>query len=138
MIISPSLFVCIFVSTEHEQCDIGCLRNTDSFGNQSLIVRRIVELSSVCKPNAALFIYLSPFSIDHFNAIANFVFYSLKHANAASWVIAVTTEMNLCRVWTNHRDRLQRVAIQRQQVVLIFQKRDRSACRFSRQCSMFT
>src|SRR6476620_10320861 len=111
MIVSPSLFVCILVAAEDQQSDIICFSNADSFGDQSLILCQIAEMSTVRKPIATLFSYLAAFGILYFNSVTNFVFDPLEHANTSIWIIAVTTEMHLRCVWPNYSDRLQRVAI---------------------------
>src|SRR6185436_17408634 len=107
MRVGPTFFVRVLVAAEYEQRHISSLRNLHRFRNQFLIFRRIAQMSEVGEPPATFFRYLATFGIRKFDSVTNLVLYSLKHTDAASGFIAVTTEMHLCRVWANHRDRLQ-------------------------------
>src|SRR6185369_222941 len=98
MIVGPAFLVRVLISAEHKQRDVRILGNSDRFGNQFLIVRRIAEMSAISKPDATLFGYFATLGVRDFNFVADLIFDSLQHTDAASGLIAVTTEMDLRRI----------------------------------------
>src|SRR6185369_12043483 len=95
------------------------------------------EMSTISKPIPAFFRYLATFGVINFDPTAHLVLDSLKHTHTAHRIIAVTTEMHLRGIWTNHRDRTQRTRIQRQKIVVVLQQSNRASRRFCRERSVF-
>src|SRR6476620_5302146 len=100
MSVSPAFLVCVFVTAEHEQRDLGILCNCHSLVDQFFIVYRVGKRRTVRKPIATLFGYLATFRIADFNSAGHLVFYALQDTHATSGSIAVTTKMNLRSIWT--------------------------------------
>src|SRR5437763_17041794 len=99
---SPPFFVRVFIAAQHEQCDVGSLRDLRGFGDQSPILRRIAEMCSISKPVAAFFCDLAAFGVSDFDPVAHLVFNSLKHTHAATGTITVAAGMVSRRIWTDH------------------------------------
>ena len=76
-------------------------------------------MSAIRKPTPAFFRYLATFGVVNFDLADDLVLDSLEHDNTAHRIVTVTTEMNLRRIRTNHRDGLQRASIERQNIIVV-------------------
>ena len=81
-------------------------------------------MRSVGPPVTTFFCDLASHCVGDRSLAAHFIGNSLKYADAAPGIVAVSTEMHSVGIWANDGDGLQPVPIKRQQIVFILEEND--------------
>src|SRR5262249_48130929 len=131
VIVSPSFFVGVFVSSYHQHRHVGVSRRLYSLGDQLCIFSRIAEPRGISPPVPAFLSNLAALSMGDRHLCSRFLGYAFQYAHSSSGIVAVAAQVDAIGVRSDDRNRLDSLKVQRQQIVLVLQQHNRPSRRLS-------
>ena len=120
----PSLARSLLVSTDRQHDHVGFLGHAHRFGNLFTVLHRIARHHFILVPRPADS-DLAALAVEHLHLLADFFLDAFQHRDILLRYATVPAQQNAIRVWSNHSNSLDRIQIQRRDVVFVLQQRDR-------------